>query len=238
MISYMTSVGSPTASPPIARQVELGDLLHVPDPQILEGRALVDAPELLAGIDRARLSVVPGQRFLAPREPAGRALAGGLGIGIRRRVFHALVKGHGDIGAEVGLDPHALLRAHKDLVPVQMGGEGHALLLDFPQTGQREDLKAAGIGQDGSVPRHELVQAAHVAHHLVAGTQVQMIGVGKLDLRADRLEIGGRAPLMAACVPTFIKTGVWTVPCGQLNSPRRAAPSVFNTLNIVFLFHQ
>ena len=38
-----------------------------------------------------------------------------------------------------------------------------------------------------------------------------------------------RAPLIAPCVPTFINTGVCTVPWAHVNSPRRAFPSVFNS---------
>ena len=40
-------------------------------------------------------------------------------------------------------------------------------------------------------------------------------------------------PLMAACVPTFMNTGVCTSPpWAQVNTPRRAFPSFFMTLNI------
>ena len=68
------------------------------------------------------------------------------------------------------------------------------------------------------------MQAAPVVDQAVAGPQMQMVGIGKGDLRADLLQIGG-APLIAPCVATFIKTGVCTVPWAQVNSPRRAAPS-------------
>ena len=38
-------------------------------------------------------------------------------------------------------------------------------------------------------------------------------------------------PLIAAEVPTFIKTGVCIVPCTVSNSPLRACPSVLSRLN-------
>ena len=120
----------------VTGQIQRGDLLHVLNAQILVGRALIDAPELLAGIDGVRLGVELFQRVLAALEPSGRALAGGFGVGVFGGVFHALVKGHGDVGAEIRLDAHTFLRAHEDPVAVQMGGEGHAFLLDLAQTRQ------------------------------------------------------------------------------------------------------
>src|SRR5690242_12013655 len=39
----------------------------------------------------------------------------------------------------------------------------------------------------------------------------------------------GINPFTVACVPTGMKAGVWTEPCGVTSSPRRAAPSVFST---------
>ena len=45
-----------------------------------------------------------------------------------------------------------------------------------------------------------------------------------------------RPPLMAPWVPTFINTGVWTVPWGVVNWPRRAFPSVFNNSNMCVSF--
>ena len=75
-----------------------------------------------------------------------------------------------------------------------MGGKGHTLLLDLTQAGQGKHLKPAGICQDGSVPPHKPVQSAHLSHHIVPGPQVQMIGVGQLDLAADVLEVKGTEP--------------------------------------------
>ena len=96
----------------------------------------------------------------------------------------------------MGLDLHALLRPHEDAVAVQMAGEGDALLRDLPQARQREHLKAAGIRQDGAVPPHEPVQSTHLPHHVITGAQVQMIGVGQLDLASQLLQIEGiDAPL-------------------------------------------
>ena len=40
------------------------------------------------------------------------------------------------------------------------------------------------------------MQAAHLLDHIVAGAQMQMIGVGQLDLAADVLEIKGAEPAL------------------------------------------
>ena len=104
-------------------------------------------------------------------------------------VLHALIKGHGDGRAQICLDLHTLLRAHKDAVTIQMRGEGHALLGDLTQLCQTEHLKSAAVGQDRPVPAGKLVQAAHIRYQLVAGTQMQMVGVAQHDLRADILQI-------------------------------------------------
>ena len=68
-------------------------------------------------------------------------------------------------------------------IAVEVRLEDHALLGDLAQAAQAEDLKAAGIGEDGVRPGHEAVQSAHLADQLVPGPQIQMIGVGQQDLR-------------------------------------------------------
>lgn len=45
------------------------------------------------------------------------------------------------------------------------------------------------------MPSHELVQAAHVAHEFVAGTQVKMIGVAQHERGIDVFEMFGREGL-------------------------------------------
>ena len=152
----------------IARQIQLGDLLHMADAQVGIGASLVDAPEHLPGIHGVLQLVQTGIFRLAAHQPAVGSANGILHIFVRRRVLDALVKSHADIGAQIGLNLHALLRAHENLVPVNVGGKVDALLLDFSQTGQRKHLKAAGIREDRLAPGHEFVQAAHIVHKPVA----------------------------------------------------------------------
>ena len=72
---------------------------------------------------------------------------------------------------------------------VHMGIEVYALFLDLAQLRKGKDLESAGVGQDRSVPAHELMQPAHIADQLVARADVEMVGVGKLDLAADLAQI-------------------------------------------------
>ena len=74
---------------------------------------------------------------------------------------------------------------------VDMRLEGDAMLVDAPELRQRHDLVAAGIGEDRSVPMHELVQAAEPGDALGAGPQHQMIGVGEDDVGAGRAHVLG-----------------------------------------------
>ena len=73
-----------------------------------------------------------------------------------------------------------------------MGVEPDALLRDFAQLCEREDLKAAAVGQDGTVPGHELMQAAHLFDERIARADMQVIGVRQLDLTADLLQVARR----------------------------------------------
>jgi hypothetical protein len=162
-----------------------------PHPQVREGGALVNAEEHLGGVHGIGQAVQAVVLGLAPRKPPGRPLTAGLGVLVGGRVLHALVEGHGDVAAEVGLDAHGLLGAHEDPVPVDVGGEGDALLPDLPQRRQGEHLEPAGVREDGAVPVHELVEPAHLPDDVVAGPQVQMVGVAQFDLAAHLFEVQG-----------------------------------------------
>ena len=92
---------------------------------------------------------------------------------------------------------------------------------------ERHDLEAAGIGQDRVRPVHESVQAAERRDAFGARAAAS-------DDRCCRARYRRRcartssvvSPLTVACVPTGMKAGVATVPCGVVISPRRAAPSM------------
>ena len=103
------------------------------------GAALDDAKNQLAG--RARLLAA----LLRPANgPLDRAPEFVRRAGVRR----AIVKRHGNIGAELALDFHCLLWPEKKQRAVQMRTKFDAVRFDLSDFGQTEDLKSAAVGQN------------------------------------------------------------------------------------------
>ncbi len=63
-----------------------------------------------------------------------------------------------------------------------------AVVGDFAERAERENLKAAGVGEEGARPTHEFVKAAHAADYFVAGAEIEMVGVAEDDFCAERFE--------------------------------------------------
>ena len=76
-----------------------------------------------------------------------------------------------------------------------MRGEGDPVVVDLPQMRQREDLEAAGVGQDRSVPAHEPMQSPEARDPLGGRPQAQVIGVAEDHLRTGGVQIAGRQRL-------------------------------------------
>src|SRR5438105_2510508 len=82
-----------------------------------------------------------------------------------------------------------------------MGSELHPMSLDFANSRQAENLESATVGQDGSRPIDEGVQAAGSTDNVHAGANVEMIGVTQNYLcahfaqfaRVERLDTALRA---------------------------------------------
>ena len=172
----------------VAGEVKFADLFHVAYAQVGVGAALVDAEEELTGVDGFFELGETVEFFLAAAEPSCGAVAGIAGVVVFGGVFDAFVKRHGDGGAEVGLDSHAFFRSHENALAVDVGGELHALLGDLAEGGQGEDLESAAVGQNRLGPVHELVQAPHVVDELVAGADVEVVGVGQLYLTVNVIQ--------------------------------------------------
>lgn len=64
----------------------------------------------------------------------------------------------------------------------------YAVFFDFAQAAQAKDLKTTGVGENGPLPAHELMQAAQRADPLVSRTKIEVVGIPKDDLRAQFLE--------------------------------------------------
>src|SRR4051794_19622837 len=69
-----------------------------------------------------------------------------------------------------------------------MGLEGDAIFGDFAEFAETEDLEPTGVGEDGAVPRHELVDATEFADLLDTWAQIEMVGVVEQNLYAEFFE--------------------------------------------------
>ena len=125
----------------------------------------------------------------------------------------ALVEDEREVRPQRGLDGHARLGSHEALGAVEVGAEAHALLLDGEDRARalpgvaaldlvgdaavahREDLEAAGVGDDRAAPTHELVEAAEVCDELVAGIEEQVEGVAEHHVVAERGDLARLEPL-------------------------------------------
>ena len=58
------------------------------------------------------------------------------------------------------LDGDRFAGAEEEFGAVEMGAEFDAVVGDFAELGEAEDLEAAAVGEDGLVPVHEVVEAA------------------------------------------------------------------------------
>ena len=114
-----------------------------------------------------------------------------------------------------------------------MGLELRAILGDAAPLGEAEDLIPAAVGEDRPLPPDEPVQPAGARDEIVTGPQIEMVGVAKDDFGAKTGAKSSRSRcvtlLTAPWVPTGMKAGVCTTPCGVRISPHRAAPSRAST---------
>ena len=127
---------------------------------------------------------------------------------VERRAF---VEHERDVRPERRLDRHRVLRAEEPLTPVEVRAEADALLLDRQDRAiaalatatatldlvgdaamaHREDLKAAGVGDDRPLPAHELVQAPELLNQVGAGGQEKVEGVAQDHLVAELRHLVG-----------------------------------------------
>ena len=86
------------------------------------------------------------------------------------------------------LDLNGFFGRENVLGAVQVGAEYNTVVGDFAKVREAENLKAARIGENRSRPGHEFMQSAQRANALVAGAQVQVIGVAQQILLAQLAE--------------------------------------------------
>ena len=171
--------------------------------EVLMDAALHD-PE--HGLASRALALVPRQ---APIEPAVCPLGRSRGVFAIGVVGGALVEGQGDVGAERSLDRHRSLRAEELLRSIEVGAKPHPLLADLENrspagpapaapldlighgpVSEREDLKAAGVGDDRPPPPHEPMEPAERGDPIRPGRQHEVEGVPEHHLVAEPGDLG------------------------------------------------
>ena len=174
------------AADSIAWKIQIEKLARAFAPQVLKRRALHDAELPLVEI------AVSAGAFLKmvarAARPGSGALEGGFGYFTRRGRLNAFIQDHGDVRPQGELNLGGFFWGEEMLRAVEMRAEAYPFIGHFSQFGEAEDLIAAGIREDGTRPRHELMQAAELADQLVAGAQIKMIGIGEDDFRAEFFE--------------------------------------------------
>ena len=101
----------------------------------------------------------------------------------------AFVEKHDDVRAEVALDFHRGLGTDEGWCAIQMVLKMHALLGDFAQFRERENLESTAVRQDRAVPRHELVQTPKAGDELFAWADMEVVGVSQNDLCAEAAKL-------------------------------------------------
>lgn len=142
----------------ITVEVHRAQRLGARAPKIFVASALNDSEQRLFG--RAR-----GERAL---RPPMRQMHRARGHGVRDGRRDALIEHHHDVAADGCLDRDALLGRKQDSAAVDVALEASALFGHFAFVPQRENLKAARIGQDRSVPIHEPMDPAEFLENLDA----------------------------------------------------------------------
>ena len=94
----------------------------------------------------------------------------------------ALVEGHHDVGPDGAFGIDDVFGGEEVLRAVDVGTEITPLLLELAARGEGEDLKAAAVGEHGSVPGGEAMDASGAFEDLHAGPQVEVVCIGQYDL--------------------------------------------------------
>ena len=175
----------------VAVQIQFGNGICMCNTDICIDSPLIDSKKQLFFIHCIRQTVQSGHLCLTALQPSGSAIYRSLYIFSACHTAWTFVKCHGNGRAQIRLDLHTLLWSHKNLMTVNMGLEINALFLDLTKSCQGKHLKAAGISENRSVPDHKFVKSAKFLDQLVSCSYMEMIGIGKLNLSSDILQIHG-----------------------------------------------
>jgi hypothetical protein len=106
----------------------------------------------------------------------------------RGGIFGALVKTHNNVGTESDLNVDGVLGGEEVRAAVEVRTELDAISRDFAKRVERKDLEAARVSEQSARPAHEFMKPAHAADGLVAGAEIEMVGVAQDDFRAEGFE--------------------------------------------------
>ena len=109
-----------------------------------------------------------------------------------------LIEHHRDIGSESDLNLARARRCERVKRTIEVRAKVHTLFVDGPARGETEHLIPAAVGQNRFVPSDESVETSAPGDQIVAGPQIEMIGVAEKQRRADRLQIAVRHSLHGA----------------------------------------
>ena len=132
LVHHLRALPHRQAANGIAGQIQVCNPLHMLHANVPIGPSLVDAPKHLMGVHRIRQLVQAGIFCFAPLQPPVGPVHTPVHVIPGRRIFNALIEGHTNVRAQVGLNLHTLLRPHKNPAAVNVGGKIHPFLLNFP----------------------------------------------------------------------------------------------------------
>ena len=95
-----------------------------------------------------------------------------------------MVELHRDVGADPLLDPHRSLGSERDGASIDVRAEVRPLLGHLHLLGEAENLKPTAVGEHRPIPPHERCDPAGRPDHLLAGTQMKVVGIGQHHARA------------------------------------------------------
>jgi hypothetical protein len=102
---------------------------------------------------------------------------------------HRLIKGNGNIWSERLLHLNRAFRCEEVHGAIEVTAELRTLFVNAHQRPKGDHLEATRVSQDRSIPLHEFVKAAEALHPLMSWAQIEVIGIRKDDLGAERLQI-------------------------------------------------
>ena len=165
-----------------AGRIERGNKPGGSRPQVRINPALNDAEQGLIG---------PRFRFDRTFRPAMSPIHGNPAVHVIVGIG-TFIEGHDDIGAKVPLNGDGFLRREAMRRTINVTLEGDAVIVDLAGLREREDLKAAGIGEHGRRPLHELMQTAHITDEFIAGPQIEVVGIAQDERGLNVFEMLGR----------------------------------------------